>query len=287
MNLLSPKSEVSTTAGSTPDILPGYGQFGNPSFGGIDRPQRFGSSPYSQLDPGETLLRIDLPLLTVSASSANEAWGPGQEFPVILGNNAAGFPHLFAGTSGPVNILIAKIHARVIWGELFQSDFSPVTGSQDYISAGEPGTRRFATGMVAVAEPRGITGLEIGGARFFHFIWPISGIPPSYFTEVFQGFLKKNIAPDRVPDPRFPAGTDQVGISSNELVSVFARWVLPHSGFELHGEYGREDHALDLRDLTQEPDHSRVYSLGARKVFSLDGDAMTAGRVEVMNFQLP
>src|ERR1019366_7752724 len=97
----------------------------------------------------------------------------------------------------------------------------------------------------------------------------------------------QNLAPDRVHDPRFPSGTDEVGISSNELVSVFARWVLPHSGFELHGEYGREDHAYDARDLIQEPDHSRVYSFGARKVFTSSGESMTAGRVEIMNFQLP
>jgi hypothetical protein len=90
-----------------------------------------------------------------------------------------------------------------------------------------------------------------------------------------------------VHDPRFPEGSDQTGISSNQILSVFARWVLPHSGFELHAEYGREDHAYDIRDLTQEPDHSRAYSLGARKVFSTNGESMTAGRFEIMNFQLP
>jgi hypothetical protein len=118
-------------------------------------------------------------------------------------------------------------------------------------------------------------------------IWPISGIPRSYFTQIFEGFLKKNIAPDRLRDPRFPAGVDQTGISSNEIVSVFTRWVLPHSGFELHAEYGREDHGYDLRDLTQEPDHSRAYNLGARKVFTSRSETMTAGRFELMNFQLP
>ncbi len=261
--------------------------FADPEFGGIDRPQRFGASSYSQLDPGQSTLRIDLPFVDFGASTANLAWGPAQEFPVLLGNNAAGFPHVFAGTSEPINIFIAKVHARAFWGELFQSDFSTVTGPEKYYSKAEPGRKRFATGMVVTAEPRGIPGLELGGARFFHLIWPISGIPPSYYTQFLQGFLKKNVAPDRVHDPRFPSGEDETGISSNQLVSVFARWVLPHSGFELSGEYGREDHSYDLRDLTQEPDHSRVYSLGARKVFQLDGRSMTAARVEIMNFQLP
>jgi hypothetical protein len=270
-----------------PSGLTGPQAFANASFGDIDLPQRFGNAPYSQLAPGETTLRVDLPFVSAGVSTANQAWGPGQELPVILGNNAAGFPHIFLGTSEPVNVFVAKLHARVFWGELFQSDYSTVTGPQDYYSKAQPGERRFATGLVLTGEPRGIPGLEVGGARFFHFIWPISGIPGSYFTEFLQGFLKKNIAPDRVVDPRFPAGSSEVGISSNELVSVFARWVLPHSGFELHAEYGREDHSYDLRDLTQEPDHSRVYSLGARKVFHLDSTTMTAARLEIMNFQLP
>ena len=273
------------------DIIPtgrsGNPAFGDPQFAGIDRPQRFGATAYSQIDPGQSSLRVDLPFVTAGATTANEAWGPGQEFPVLLGNNAAGFPHIFAGTSEPLNIFVAKLHARVMWGELFQSDFSTVTGPDKYASKAEPGRKRFATGLVVVGEPRGITGLEVGGARFFHIIWPISGIPRSYFTQFLQGFLKKNIAPDRLADPRFPQGGGEVGISSNELVSVFARWVLPHSGFELHAEYGRDDHSFDLRDLTQEPDHSRVYSLGARKVFNVSGDAMTAGRFEIMNFQVP
>ncbi|HUQ48643.1 MAG TPA: hypothetical protein VM053_10415 [Gemmatimonadaceae bacterium] len=254
---------------------------------GIDRPQRFGDTPYSQVDLGQTSLRVDMPFVSAGVSTANEAWGPAQELPLLLGNNAAGFPHIFAGTSEPLNIFIAKIHARAIWGELAQSDYSTVTGSQTYTSKAEPGTKRFATALVVIAEPRGITGLEIGGARFFHVIWPSSGIPRSYFTQIFEGFLKKNITPDRLTDPRFPEGSSQTGISSNEIVSVFARWVIPHGGFELHAEYGREDHSYDLRDLTQEPDHSRAYSLGARKVFNRDAESMTAGRFELMNFQLP
>ena len=273
------------------DILPsallGNAGFGDPVFIGIDRPQRFGTKAYSQFDPGQTTLRLDLPFVSAGISTANQAWGPGQDLPVILGNNAAGFPHLFAGTSEPINIFIATVHGKVIWGALSQSEFSSVTGSTRYLSKAEPGTRRFATGFAVVAQPRGFPGVEIGGARFFHSIWPNSGLPPSYFTKFLQGFIKKNIPKDRIDDPRFPTGGETQGIADNQLISVFGRWVLPHSGFELHAEYGRDDHSYDWRDLTQEPDHSRVYSLGARKVIHSRADALTAARFEIMNFQLP
>ena len=160
------------------DIIPngrsGDAAFGDPVFGGVDRPQRFGDNAYSRIDAGQTTLRIDLPFITAGVSTANQTWGPGQELPVILGNNAAGFPHIFVGTSEPLNIFIATLHGKVIWGELKQSDFSPVTGPDRYISRAEPGTDRFATGFVVTAQPRGLPGLEIGGSRFFHSIWPIS-----------------------------------------------------------------------------------------------------------------
>lgn len=265
----------------------GTGVYGNPDFGGVDRPQRFGNSAYFVIDPGETTLRVDLPFVAAGVSTANQAWGPGQEFPVLLGNNAAGFPHVFAGTSEPIDAGFAKLYGRVFWGELFQSDYSSVTGPAHFVSSAEPGTRRFATGLIVVAEPWGLDGLEVGGARFFHSIWPVSGIPRSYLTKAFQGLLKKDVKPDRFTDPRFPGGVDAVGISDNQLVSLFARWVLPHSGFEMHVEYGREDHSYDYRDLVQEPDHSRSYSIGARKVFSFSPERLTAGRVEILNFQLP
>src|SRR5688572_17285176 len=273
------------------DIMPngraGDASFGNALFGGVDRPQRFGASAYTQIDPGQSTLRVDLPYVSVGASTANQIWGPGHELPVVLGNNAAGFPHLFAGSSESLNIFIGKLHAKVFWGELFQSDYSSVTGSTRYLSRAEPGKKRFATGLLLIGQPRGIPGLELGGARFFHSVWPRSGLPPSYFTKFLQGFLKKNIAPDRIEDPRFENTVDTQGISDNQIVSVFGRWVLPRSGFEVHAEYGRDDHSYDMRDLFQEPDHSRVYSLGARKVFRTGPDALTAGRLEIMNFQLP
>ncbi len=265
---------------------PGGAAFGDPKFVGVDRPQRFGNSAYTQIDPGQSTLRVDFPFVMAGVSTGNQQWGPGQELPVILGNNAAGFPHLFVGTSEPVDLFIAKIHAKLMWGELFQSDYSSVTGASHYLSPLEPGTKRFTTGIVFSLQPRGLTGLELGGIRFFHSIWPISGLPRSYATKVFQGILKKDLSADAIRDPRFPPD-QSIGIADNQLVSVFARWVLPRSGFEISAEYGRDDHSYDFRDLVQEIDHSRAYSIGARKVFKESATSMTAGRMEIMNFQLP
>jgi hypothetical protein len=265
----------------------GVAAFANALWGGVDLPQRFGDSPYSQLDGGQSTVRVDLPVVAFGASTANMGWGPGTEYPLLLGNNAAGFPHVFLGTSSPLNILIGKVHANFMWGELFQSDFSNVTGPSTYTSRLESGKKRFTTGAVIVGQPRGMTGLEIGGARFFHSIWPRSGIPRSYWTKVFQAFLKTHLKHPGPNDPRLPPDFGGRGIADNQLAEVFFRWVASHSGFEISGEFGREDHSEDIRDLEQEPDHSRFYNLGARKVISLSSTSMTAARFELINFQLP
>jgi hypothetical protein len=248
----------------------------------IDHPQQFGSAPYSRLDPGESTVRLDLLGLTAGISTANMGWGPMELYPYIIGANAPGFLHAFAGTSTPVPIWIGKLHGRVYWGKLEQSPYSPVTGTSYYSSELESGTKRFMSGAVGIFEPRGVPGLELGAARFFHSAWPREGIPRSYFTKPFQALLKNSLG-----NPGgFVAGTDQ-GISDNQLASAFFRWVFPSSGFEAYGEYGREDHSADLRDFVQEPDHSRTYGLGFRKVFRSDSLSLSALRFEMIDYELP
>jgi len=205
-----------------------------------------------------------------------------ENYPYIIGGNAPGFPHAFVGTSSPLPIWIGKLHGRVIWGELEQSAYSPVTGTKYYSSLLESGTKRFASGAVGIFEPRGIDGLELGVARFFHSIWPKDGIPRSYLSKPFQAIFKVSLASTA---PGFGIGTDP-GIEDNQLASAFARWVFPKSGFEAYGEYGREDHNWNRRDFIQEPDHSRTYGLGIRKVVSVDSAHLTAFRAEMINYEL-
>jgi len=246
----------------------------------VDRPQRFGDGAYGAVDPGNSTLRADVGALSAGISTANLAWGPFELYPFVLGTNAAGFPHGFVGTGRPVNVGVGSLHARVIWGRLDQSDYSPVEGEPTYVSPADVGTRRFASGLLVMLQPRGMPGLELGIARFFHSPWPREGIPPSYVTKPFENILKHRLRGS--PNFRDP-GTS----AENQLLSGFARWVFPTAGFEMYGEYGREDHSWDRRDFAQEPDHSRSYGLGFRKVVRLRPDRMEGLTFELMNFDLP
>ena len=228
----------------------------------IDRPQRFGSGTYSRIDLGQSTLRIDLPVVAFGASTANQYWGPTQQHPTLLGNNAAGFPHLFLGSSAPLDVGIAEIHGRLVWGKLSQSDYTGITGSA---------RRRFMSSIIGVISPKGVKGLELGAARFFHESWPAEGLSLSNFTKPFESILKAGL-PGQSTD--------------NQLASVFARWALPQSGFEVYAEYGREDHSWDLRDYIQEPDHNGGYVLGLTKILRSSTENFFAIRVEVMNLQV-
>lgn len=266
-----------------PSAVPGADQYGDPLFPtNIDRPQRFGGNPYSRVDPGASSVRLDLFGMAAGVSTANMGWGPMELYPFIIGGNAPGFPHAFLGTSHPVPIWIGRIHGRLVWGRLDQSDHSPVTGTKYYSSELEPGTRRFMSGVVGIFEPRGVPGLELGVARFFHSIWPRAGIPRSYFSKPFEAILKTSLG----SSSGF-ADESAASVGDNQLASAFFRWVFPSNGFEIYGEYGREDHSADARDFAQEPDHSRTYGLGLRKVLRTDSLELSALRLEQINYELP
>jgi hypothetical protein len=231
----------------------------------VDRPQRFGDGPYSRLDPGQTTIRVDRFGATAAFSTANEWWGPMTEFPFLLGNNAPGFSHVFVGTGTPANVWIGRLHFRVMYGGLSQSSYTDIAGRE---------RGRLASAVIAVFTPRGAPGLELGAARFFHTFWPDSGVGSRQLRKPFESLLKLAL-PDNDPDRG----------SENQLASLFGRWVLPQNGFEVYGEYGREDHNGDTRDLLQEPDHIATYGLGLQKAWAPRGGPILVVRGELMNFE--
>lgn len=234
----------------------------------VDLPQRFGDGPYQRLDPGQSTVRLDLAGVAAGVSTANQQWGPGIEHPILLGNNAPGYPHLFFGTSRPVNLGLGTVHARLVWGELAQSDYSVVPADS---------ARRFASGLVGVLGVRGVPGLEIGASRFFHVPWPDGQLTSDDFLKPIEALLK-----ERLPD-RDTVGADVKQNRDNQLASVFFRWAVPGVGFEIYGEYARDDHNWNTRDLILEPDHMSGYLLGFGKVWRREEQRWVRLRGEVLN----
>jgi hypothetical protein len=244
------------------------GQTGNLAYGDgthwaeLDRPQRFGNRVYARLDPGQSTLRMDWRAVAAGFTTANQYWGPATEFPIMLGNNAPGFAHIFLGTARPVDLWLVRIHGRLIWGRLGQSAYSPETAA---------GGVRYATAIVLDFTTRWVPGVEFGVTRFSHRAWPAGGPALDDLLHILRGSQ---------------AATNNAFPGDNQLATAFFRWVLPHSGFEVYGEYGRDDYNVDLRDFIQEPDYSGGYTLGFRKVTRRPGGRLLAVRAEVQNLQI-
>jgi hypothetical protein len=249
--------------GESGNLAFGHGQFARL----IDLPQRFGDRAYSRIDPGESTIRLDAFGVALGASTASQWWGPTETFPYVLGNNAGGFPHAFVGTSKPANLGIVRFHTRLVYGMIVQSEFSPVTGSKYYQSPTESGRDRFMAGAVAVLQVNRVPGFEIGGARFFHAPLSKDGISGNRFGLPFQNLYRKNLP---VIEGR-----------ENQLGSLFVRWAPIGSGFDVYGEYGREDFSADTRDYLLQPEHAAMTNVGFRKAW---GSASTINAVKAEAF---
>ncbi len=232
----------------------------------IDLPQRFGPGAVWSLDPGQSEVRVDTHGVSVGASTKNMWWGPGIRNAIVMSDNAPGFPHAFIGTSHPIGIGIGDVEAQWIWGRLQQSD---------WVDPSLP-SERFVTGIVAAYSPSFLSGLSLGFTRVFYGWVPAGGNTLGDYFAVFQGLRKRTLA-----TPQNPTGDDEF----DQLASVFWRWVLPESGFEVYGEWARNDHSWELRDFLLEPEHSQGYTLGLQKALELQADRVLALNVEFTHLE--
>jgi hypothetical protein len=127
----------------------------------IDWPQRFGPDPFWTADPGRSEARVDAHGVSVGLGTKNLWRGPAIRNPIIMSNNAPGFPHGFLGTDGPLGTGIGEIEGRWIWGRLQQSDWSDPNAASD---------DRFVTGVVVTYSPSFVEGLSLGATRLFYYV---------------------------------------------------------------------------------------------------------------------
>ncbi len=218
---------------------------------GIDYPQRFGSSAYTTLDWGQSGLRLDVGAFTAGISTENLWWGPSHRNAIIMGSAAPGFPHLDMGTGRPVRTLAGDIEFRVLWGQLSASRYSGT-----FPDAG----RRFLAGFTAGYRPKFIPGLTLGATRVLYRDWRFVDWTGGGMLRAFTGFFNSRTTLQS-------SGTYSNDLD-DQLASLTARWAFPEVGFEAYAEYARNDFSGDARDLIVQPDHSRGYTAGFRKVLT-------------------
>lgn len=214
---------------------------------GADIPVYYGGKDFTTLSFGQSNVKLTLGPVSVGLSNENLWWGPGRRNALIMGNSARGFKHISLNTDKPVITPIGLFEGQIISGRLENSK-SAYNSSlvQDW---------RYLSGMVLSYHPRWIPGLFVGLTRVFQiYNTDVKGIG-DYFP-LLQPFEKLK--------------TNEGGRNRDQVSSIFGRLVFPESHSEIYFEYGRNDHSVDIRDFTMEPDHSRAYIFGGQKLVDLN-----------------
>lgn len=235
----------------------------------IDDPQRFGDDTYSWVRPGQSSIELQYYGFATGISTKNIRTGPAYLNPLHLGNQAPGFEHLFLGTYRPIQTPIGNFEFKLFGGRLLESDYYDSNPDND---------RRFMNGLVLSYAPRFIPGLTVGGVRTRQDYYPEDGLQLSNFTSVFGNVTRSGFASEE----------DRSGNTDfDEIMTVFARWVFPEKGFETYFEWGRNDNAVDIRDIFLHADHARAYTLGASKRFDLTEQRWLHLVTEITQIQTP
>lgn len=211
----------------------------------IDMPTRFGPHPIRGLSFGQSSIVVRGLGMEAGLATENEWWGPGIGNALVLSNNAPGFPHYFLRPARPVSTRIGDIDFRWLVGGLQESPYFDTTSTNDL---------RSISAVAATLRTKFDRGLTFGVARSTYATtknWKQAA------ANVFDAFVGTG-RPDSRPlhdSTLYPGGRDQ-------LFSLFARWVLPESGLEVYGEWGRTELPTSLRDFLTAPNHTQAYTLG-------------------------
>ncbi|WP_339865809.1 capsule assembly Wzi family protein [uncultured Algoriphagus sp.] len=239
-----------------------------------DQPETFGDGSYSRIGLGQSKVVGKLGAFEAGVSTRNLWWGPGQWNALTFSNNAPGFFHVTAGTHRPAKTFFGSFEFQLISGLPKSKKFEPFQEDDLNSRVNQFRNRpRYLNALTFSIQPKWIKGFSFGATRTVQTF--TDSVSTKKFIDVFPVFW--GVSKQQV-------GSDLVGESDrgrDQQITVFFRQVIPKAGLEFYGEFGRRDHALNLRDLTLSPAHSRAYILGLNKVFNLPGEKLIQVRSEM------
>lgn len=226
----------------------------------IDMPERYGDGSITKFFPGQSSIRINYKGMSLGLSSENLWWGPGIRNSLLMSNTAPGFYHVTFNSTRPHKTFLGKFSWQLIAGRLENSGIVPpdtsrqINGQQLYVP--KKNSNRYINAMVINWQPKWVKGLQLGFSRSFfqytdNLTYNFNGILP-----VFSAFFKGN-------------ARDENEFGRDQLLSFYFRWVFAKEQAEIYGEWGRNDHSGNLTDFVLQPEHSRAYLLGIKKIFSI------------------
>jgi hypothetical protein len=224
----------------------------------IDNPPRFGNGQYSKVSWGQSSIRLNAGPVSLGLSNENLWWGPGTRNSLLMSNTASGFKHLTLNTTRPVKTYIGSFEAQIVSGKLEQSGI-PNYGRRAIV---KPKDWTYFSGLIITYQPKWVPNFYLGAERTFIVNRSNMGNSFADYFPIFKAVEKSAYTNEDGTNADDAALRDQ-------YISFIARYVFPKSGAELYFEYGRNDHSYNLRDGFVEPEHSRAYIAGFRKLVPL------------------
>ncbi len=247
----------------------------------IDMPERFGTTRHNQTTFGQSNIKLNWKFLSLGISSENIWWGPSFRNSIMMSNHAQGFKHLTFNTNKPITTFLGDFEWQIISGRLENSGYTPprtdfeYAGTKVYVpkinQRGELNDWRYLQGYIFSYSPKWIKGLSFGLIRWVQmysslvegkYYW-IDG-NTTYFP-VFQNFFRKN---DKFED--YEQQTDQAA-------GIFLKWLWLDSKSEFYFELHHNDSKNNFRDLFLDTDHSRAFTMGLQKIFSVGRNQILFG----------
>ncbi len=241
----------------------------------IDLPEKFGDDPIFSFLHGQSKISFDHKNLSLGVSTENIWWGPGKRNSLIMTNNARGFLHLSFNTKAPLKTPIGSWEWQVIAGRLERSGFSPPFPSRinsNNLYNPPPKDWRYLSAISLVYSPKWLKGVSFGINRMVQQYSETAVTNKDYFPIILNVF-RQNDNPNRQET------------FVDQAISTFVRFYSPVTNSEFYFEYGRNDAALNLRDLIMSPEHSRAFIIGLTKLFELSESGYVEVNMEVTQLQ--
>lgn len=250
-----------------PSPDPGRSAFASPwliDLYSADVPARFGVQPVYMVTLGQSMVEVRGGPVAGGFSTEDQWWGPGMRNALVLSNNAPGIPHVFLRTPEPLRFGFGEFEARWILGWLTESIFFDRLAANDL---------RSLSGIVATFRPAPEPGLTVGASRVVY-------APISKVSSAFGHFADAVVRWDQTSR----ADVAPADGASEQIFSLFGRWVFPASGVEVYGEWARHHVPSSFRELFVSPQRSQAFTVGMQ-VAKPAGGGTVRGRIELTTLE--
>lgn len=225
-------------------------------YNNIDLPARFGNDGVTKAYWGQSSIRLNYKALSFGLSTENLWWGPGMRNSLLMSNTAPGFKHLTLNTRKPISSPIGSFEGQIIAGRLEDSGYGVLEPEREYFGqplyVTKPNDWRYLSGLAITWQPKWVPGLFLGLTRSAqHYRNGLNKIGD--YLPLFSS--KKQAAAAEAINKR------------DQRNSYFMRWLWAEEKAEFYFEFGRNNYSGSLSDLSLEPNVSRAYIFGLRKLF--------------------